>query len=86
MQYGSLNVTKKVERDQIQTKLMVETWLWEKEQSHRLFNFHEGYRKYDDYSNQDTEIIGSYIIKKNGPNDISFLQASEHKEKFASQN
>lgn len=57
------------------------TWLWEKEQNHRLFNFHEGYRKYSDYSNKDTEIIGSSIIKKNGNSDILFLQASEYKEK-----
>ena len=28
----------------IQTFLMIRTWIWEKEQSHRLFNFHEGYR------------------------------------------
>lgn len=28
-------------------KLMVETWVWEKEQSHRLFNFHEGYSIFD---------------------------------------
>ena len=26
---------------------MMETWLWEKEQSHRLFNFQEGYRIVD---------------------------------------
>jgi len=73
MYNGQLGIAKKVERDQIQTKLMIETWLWEKEQSHRLFNFHEGYRKYDEYNNQDTEIVGSSIIKKNGANDISFL-------------
>ena len=28
----------------ITTTLSVNTWIWEKEQSHRLFNFSEGYR------------------------------------------
>ena len=62
---------------------MIETWLWEKEQSHRLFNFHEGYRILEDYNNgsksTNVEIIGSHVIKKNGPNDIQFLKASEFK-------
>jgi len=51
---------------------LVETWLWEKEQSHRLFNFHEGYRVLDipDQLGTDQEILGSNIIKKFGPNDI----------------
>ena len=31
----------------MQTQLLMETWLWEKEQSHRLFNFHDGYRVVD---------------------------------------
>lgn len=59
-------------REQIDTKLLVETWLWEREQSHRLFNFHEGYRKLEDGFNMHTELIGSHIIGKNGPNDILF--------------
>lgn len=65
----------------ITTKLGIQTWLWEKEQNHRLFNFHEGYRKYEEYSNKDTEIIGSFVIKKNGPNDVLFMQASDFKDK-----
>ena len=28
----------------ITTLLTIQTWIWEKEQSHRLFNFAEGYR------------------------------------------
>jgi len=34
---------------------MIETWIWEKEQSHRLFNFQEGYRilKNDEYAFYD---------------------------------
>jgi hypothetical protein len=27
--------------------LEIETWVWEKEQSHRLFNFHDGYKVLD---------------------------------------
>ena len=51
---------------------MVETWLWEKEQSHRLFNFHEGYRVLDIPGSFGTEmdVCGSNIIRKHGPNDI----------------
>lgn len=65
----------------ISSKLTIQTWLWEKEQNHRLFNFQEGYRKYDEYNNKDTEIIGSHVIKKNGMNDILFMQASDYKDK-----
>lgn len=64
---------------------MIETWLWEREQSHRLFNFHEGYRKLEGSINGEHEVIGSHIIQKNGPNDILFLQASEYKEHQESQ-
>lgn len=46
------------------------TWLWEKEQSHRLFNFHEGYRVTDEAADGGTKVIGSYVIQKNGPNEI----------------
>ena len=68
---------------------MVETWLWEKEASHRLFNFHQGYRILDRNSllnrqkgsNSEFELIGSDIIQKNGANDIQFLKSSEHKDK-----
>ena len=46
----------------IKTKLSLETWLWEKEQNHRLFNFHEGFRIYDESLN----IIGSNYLLKMG--------------------
>ena len=60
---------------------MVQTWLWEKEQSHRLFNFHDGYRKYEEKKNGGfTELIGCHIIRKNGFNSLEFLQASEFKQ------
>ena len=70
---------KHVVREKIQVKLMIETWLWEKEQSHRLFNFHEGYRILSDADGPDgsTEVIGSKIIRKAGANDVCFQQASE---------
>lgn len=58
---------------------MIETWLWEKEQSHRLFNFHEGYRILTDGgADAGTEVIGSKIIRKAGANDVHFQQASEY--------
>ena len=34
---------KKIKKSQIHTHLEVKTWIWEKEASHRLFNFSEGY-------------------------------------------
>ena len=34
---------KKIKKPLITTQLEVKTWIWEKEQSHRLFNFSEGY-------------------------------------------
>ena len=74
---------------------MIETWLWEKEQSHRLFNFHEGYRVFDTvnlrYSlngttsggtSSEIELIGSHVIAKNGSNDIQFLPASQYSESY----
>jgi hypothetical protein len=36
----------------------MEVWLWEKEQSHRLFNFHEGFR----VDETPYDLIGSSII------------------------
>lgn len=33
----------KMSHESVNTKLMIETWIWEKEQTHRLFNFQEGY-------------------------------------------
>mmetsp|Transcript_33673 Transcript_33673/g.52003 ORF Transcript_33673/g.52003 Transcript_33673/m.52003 type:complete len:196 (+) Transcript_33673:833-1420(+) len=60
---------------------MVTSWLWEKEQSHRLFNFHEGYRVFEDSSSGKTttevELIGCNVIHKNGSNDIVFKSASD---------
>lgn len=61
-------------REKITSKLSVTTWLWEKEASHRLFNFHDGYRVLD----SPEEITGCNIIRKNGVNDILFMQASEY--------
>ena len=60
-------------REMINCKLCITTWLWEKEASHRLFNFHDGYRVLDN----PAELTGCNIIRKNGVNDILFMQASE---------
>ena len=57
----------------INCKLSITTWLWEKEASHRLFNFHDGYR----VLGNPAELTGCNIIRKNGVNDILFMQASE---------
>ena len=83
-----------ISSDPVTTKLMIETWIWEKEQSHRLFNFQEGYRilkndEYAGYNKQDyfsglssdstqIDILGCHIIKKNGTNDIVVQKASDH--------
>lgn len=64
----------KKSREKIGAKLSVTTWLWEKEASHRLFNFHDGYR----VMNKPEELIGCNMIRKNGVNDILFMQASEY--------
>eukprot|EP00347_Sterkiella_histriomuscorum_P015483 403356858 len=58
-------------------KLLAETWLWEKEQSHRLFNFHDGFRIYD----QNLEIVGSSLILKRGQSDIYVKKASMYQDK-----
>ena len=64
-------------RAEIRRKVMIETWMWEKEQSHRLFNFHEGYKIYDPKKKErvspkrkrgklEAEVIGCHIISKDG--------------------
>lgn len=39
---------------------MLETWLWEKEQSHRLFNFQDGYRIVDK-SNEENQNSSAFM-------------------------
>lgn len=71
------------------------TWVWEKEQSHRLFNFSEGYKVLP----RAKEIIGSRkyfcshqkklaylfvfcldVLLKKGNSDVNFQKASQFKE------
>ena len=79
MQFSSALVKKhlnqpKVLRRKITSKLSIETWLWEKEQTHRLFNFHDGCRKLENPGGgYQIDIVGSHVIKKNGRNDVSFV-------------
>lgn len=58
-------------------RLGIETWLWEKEQSHRLFNFHDDYRILDKLQ----DVIGSSIISKKGPNNIALHKASYYDDR-----
>ena len=58
----------------ITTTLTVTTWIWEKEQSHRLFNFSEGYRILP----KSERLVGSYIIRKDGQSNVKFERASTY--------
>jgi Golgi nucleoside diphosphatase len=55
----------------------MEAWLWEKEQSHRLFNFHEGFR----IDQNNYEIIGSSKVL-NTLNDIVDIITRTHDGEF----
>jgi len=53
-------VTNKLYYETVPTKLQITTWLWQKEQNHRLFNFSEGYKVRDKVET----IVGSAIVTK----------------------
>lgn len=55
-------------------RLNIETWLWEKEQSHRLFNFHDEFRVQD----KQLVVVGSTIVSRKGANMVGSVKASEH--------
>ncbi len=57
-------------------RLTCEVWLWEKEQSHRLFNFQEGYR----VDEQRYQIVGSNVIVKRDDGEIQVLRAREYEQ------
>ena len=57
--------------------MAIETWIWEKEQSHRLFNFHDDYKILDKL----TDVIGSSIISKKGSNNVVMHKASYYDDR-----
>lgn len=72
----------------IMQKLSFEVWLWEKEQSHRLFNFQDGYR----VDENNYQLIGSSkllliifnlnldIITKKTDGNIEVVRASNYEK------